>query len=255
MTAVRRLSRAEYAAFEEAIEAQPLGRAFLRQRDSRERVVAVGSMRRLLQQMAASTKRPDDQPPSDADHIRTLRKELQEISVFIQQTRQEIAALSPDDKGNSRIVLATSELDAIVSATEAATSDILGGTEKIQAALDRLPMTDASIPVVAEIGNHIIEIMTACSFQDITGQRTARVVNAIRYIERRVNTMMEIWGVDDTVERPVEVPQDTRPDAHLLNGPAIEGGVSQGDVDSLFGSGCPMAVAVSQDAINELFPD
>ena len=80
-------------------------------------------------------------------------------------------------------------------------------------------------------------------------------MNAIRYIEQRVNTMMEIWGVDASVERPVDVSQDTRPDAHLMNGPAIEGGVSQGDVDSLFGSGCAMAVAVSQDAINELFPD
>jgi chemotaxis regulatin CheY-phosphate phosphatase CheZ len=254
MTAVRRLSRTEYAAFEAAIEAQPMGRAFLRQRDTRERVVAVGQVRRLLQDMALAT-RPQDEPPSDADHVRTLRKELQEISVFIQQTRQEIAALSPDDKGNSRIVLATSELDAIVSATERATSDILGGTERIQEAMDRLPKNDDTAGIVAEIGNHIIEIMTACSFQDITGQRTARVVNAIRYIEQRINTMMDIWGVDATVERPVDTPQDTRPDAHLLNGPAIEGGVSQGDVDSLFGAGCAMAVAVSQDAINELFPD
>ena len=39
---------------------------------------------------------------------------------------------------------------------------------------------------------------TACSFQDITGQRTEKVVNVLRFIEQRINAMIEIWGVEDT---------------------------------------------------------
>jgi Chemotaxis phosphatase, CheZ len=79
----------------------------------------------------------------------------------------------------------------------------------------------------------VTEILTACSFQDITGQRTTKVVNTLRYLEQRVNSMLEIWGVDSLkgLVAPVEI-GDTRPDAHLLNGPSLEG-VSQDDVDAL----------------------
>ena len=77
--------------------------------------------------------------------------------------------------------------------------------------------------------------MTACSFQDITGQRTTKVVNVLRYIEQRVNSMVQIWS-GDAVDPAATQPLDTRPDAHLLNGPAVAGaGVSQDDIDALFG--------------------
>ena len=80
-------------------------------------------------------------------------------------------------------------------------------------------------------------IFTACSFQDLTGQRTSKVINALRYIEQRVNAMIAIWGVEG-VKPNTDIPDaftDKRPDAHLLNGPALDGyGVSQSDVDALF---------------------
>ena len=81
------------------------------------------------------------------------------------------------------------------------------------------------------------EILMACSFQDITGQRTTKVVNTLRYLEQRVNAMIEIWGIEsmDGAKPPLHAapPDDQRPDSHLLNGPALEGGVSQDDVDAL----------------------
>ena len=158
------------------------------------------------------------------------------MSCYIQQTRQEIAALRPAEAGSNRIMAATGELDAIVSATERATSDILNCAERIQAAAARLPKNDEIRATVGEIESQAIEIMTACSFQDITGQRTTKVVNVLRYIEQRVNSMVQIWS-GDAVDTPAALEQaDTRPDAHLLNGPAADGaGVSQDDIDALFG--------------------
>jgi chemotaxis regulatin CheY-phosphate phosphatase CheZ len=102
-------------------------------------------------------------------------------------------------------------------------------------------------------------LMVACSFQDLTGQRMTKVVNALRYLEQRVNTMIEIWGI--TPEDAAKVKQqlnDTRPDAHLLNGPAREGeGVAQDDVDRLLnGDGAapvPANATASQDDIDALF--
>jgi hypothetical protein len=82
----------------------------------------------------------------------------------------------------------------------------------------------------------VTEVLTACSFQDITGQRTTKVVNTLRYLEQRVNSMMEIWGVDGVTPTAAPPPdiEDRRPDAHLIHGPAADGGPSQADVDALF---------------------
>ena len=89
----------------------------------------------------------------------------------------------------------------------------------------------------------------ACSFQDITGQRTTKVVNTLRYIEQRVNSMIAIWDLTETTKAKIE-PLDKRPDAHLLNGPSSNG-VSQDDVDAMFGD--KAAAPLNQGAVDELF--
>ena len=88
--------------------------------------------------------------------------------------------------------------------------------------------------IAAEIGKQATEIMTACSFQDLTGQRISKVVNALRYIETRINAMIEIWGIDEAARVAATAPADNRPDAHLLNGPQLEGAADQSEIDSLF---------------------
>ena len=234
MTNVRRLSRKEYLAFEELIASTAEGRAFLRQRDSLSRVVAAERVRRMMKQMMIMPRAGEDANPPANEHVRILRKELLEISAHIQQTRNEIAALRPDEQGTSQIVRATSELDAIVSATERATYDILNGAERIRAAAAKLSGLPDSGAIGAEIGKQATDIMTACSFQDLTGQRISKVVNALRYIETRINAMIEIWGIDATARDAAATPEDKRPDAHLLNGPQLEGAADQNEIDSLF---------------------
>jgi chemotaxis regulatin CheY-phosphate phosphatase CheZ len=181
-------------------------------------------------------------------HLRILRQELQEMSSYIQQTRSEIAALRPADAGANRIMAATGELDAIVTATERATTEILNAAERIQEFANQMHRaekggTQLDLGDLAnDIEVQVMEIMTACSFQDITGQRTTKVVNTLRYIEQRVNTMIEIWGVDRDVLSSADASashrkmNDDRPDAHLLNGPALGDGVDQATIDALFDS-------------------
>lgn len=251
MTNVRRLSRKEYLAFEELIASTAEGRAFLRQRDALSRVVAAERVRRMMKQLMIMPAGAAGASPPASEHVRILRKELLEISAHIQQTRNEIAALHPDQQGTSRLVLATSELDAIVSATERATYDILNGAERIQAAAAKLPASPEIAAIASEIGGQATEIMTACSFQDLTGQRISKVVNALRYIETRINAMIEIWGIDEAARAMATGPQDTRPDAHLLNGPQLEGAADQNEIDSLF-EAAP-APPVDQNAIDAMF--
>jgi chemotaxis regulatin CheY-phosphate phosphatase CheZ len=240
------LTDEEYLDIEEALATNARGRTFLRMRDQRSRVMAVTEVRKLMRevkdglQKTAPVEVVAEAAPAtggrDDAHIRILREELREMSSYIHQTRREIAALRPTDTGANRIMAATGELEGIVTATERATSEILTGVERIQALAMQLPKNGEVAPIAEEIQMQVTEVLTACSFQDITGQRTTKVVNTLRYLEQRVNSMMEIWGVDgmtQTAPPPPDI-EDRRPDAHLIHGPAADGGPSQADVDALF---------------------
>ncbi|WP_207476629.1 protein phosphatase CheZ [Arenibaculum pallidiluteum] len=248
------LSEEEFLSMEEQLAASARGRAFLRMRDRRTRLHSIDEWRRLGDRLARQVDRLSHVGGEDVvagpvagggTHIRILRQELQEMSAYIQQTRSEIAALGPLDAGSNRIMAATGELDAVVTATERATTEILNATEHIQEIAGRLHKIvgdrDEAVDLVDIIEGQCIEIMTACSFQDITGQRTSKVVNTLRYIEQRVNTMIGIWGVEGvTASADVSTAHrrsdDTRPDAHLLNGPANGDGIDQDAVDALLNS-------------------
>ncbi|MFM2045676.1 MAG: hypothetical protein RLY86_4252, partial [Pseudomonadota bacterium] len=181
---------------------------------------------------------------------RILRRELQELSSHIAQTRREIAALKPDDPSANRIMLATEELDAILQATEHATTEILNGSERIQSVADRLRKDQPDL--ASMLDNEVIEIMTACSFQDITGQRMTKVVNTLRYIERRVHAMIQIWGgLDEEAGQINDDPRDARPDAHLMHGPPLKGGIRQDAVDALLAG----AAATARSATDPLAAD
>jgi chemotaxis regulatin CheY-phosphate phosphatase CheZ len=233
MTGLPDLTDEDYFLIEDAIAANARGRSFLRMRDQRSRVIAADEVKRLMRSLTSNMKRTAVPERDSGAHIRILRQELQEMSVYIQQTRNEVAALRPDDTGNNRIMAATGELDAIVTATERATSEILNSAESILALVGRLASTPGTAALCQEIEAEATEILTACSFQDITGQRTTKVVNTLHYLEKRVNSMIEIWGPDSammSVPKPEAL--DARPDSHLLNGPS-HSGVSQDDVDAL----------------------
>jgi chemotaxis regulatin CheY-phosphate phosphatase CheZ len=250
------LSDDEYLSMEETLASTARGRAFLRMRDRRTRILSIDDWRRLGERFEAQVRRLGQvggedvsaarQSAGNGTHLRILRQELQEMSAYIQQTRSEIAALRPLDAGANRIMAATGELDAIVTATERATTEILNATEHVQEAAGRLQKLvgdrDEAAELIDSIEAQCIEIMTACSFQDITGQRTSKVVNTLRYIEQRVNTMIEIWGVDTSVAASADAAaahrkmNDDRPDAHLLNGPALGDGIDQAAVDALLNS-------------------
>ncbi|AWK86287.1 hypothetical protein [Azospirillum thermophilum] len=251
--ALLELSEQDYLQMEEALSQTARGRAFLRMRDRRTRVVAADDFNRLVGLLEQQVSRLQGAGPAVGLTAAAgapgelLQRELSAITQVVQETRSDIASLRAADTGSNRIEAATGELDEIVAATERATTDILNATEKIQEITMSMPRDDADLAErIDAIEAWCIEIMTACSFQDITGQRTTKVVNTLRYIEERVNTMIEIWGVDRLSVAPAAAPAetashrklgDTRPDAHLLNGPQLGGPeVSQDAIDALFDS-------------------
>ncbi|MGU3466566.1 hypothetical protein ACLBXO_17090 [Methylobacterium sp. C33D] len=200
---------AEYEAIEATISASERGRWFLaeyaRRNRGAETEVLLGAIARLERSVTA------DRGQEAFGH---LRGNLLDMADAISRTKGEIAALNAPNSDETRLTQASLALDAIVRETEQATSDILGAAESIQEAAWTLRERGADARACDALDRHATAIYTACSFQDLTAQRTARIVYTLRYLEDRVSAMIAIWG-EDAVRvpphrgaRPVGEPAD-----------------------------------------------
>ncbi len=158
--------------------------------------------------------------------------EFRDLADHISQTRSEIVRLRADKIKSEKIPKAGKELDAIVRSTEEATETIMEAAEEIMSA----ETADAEA-YQAVVNDACMRIFEACSFQDLTGQRITKVVKTFTYIEDRIGTLLEAHGDllpaadDDEADETVTVDGGT-----VLDGPQMEGGgVSQDDVDAMFG--------------------
>lgn len=215
--------------------------------DYSEVLAAINALRDEVRSLKAATVVEEVVEPitvaQESDRSRAevnmLKNEVRALSLAIQHTKAEIAALRPANANDDRLIAVTNELDAIVTSTEGATNGILEAAEKIDGLAGQLQAqaTDGFASHMAEdIREAVVAIFESCNFQDITGQRITKVVKTLQYIEERVNKMIEIWGPDtfDDLDVPAEV--DVDEEAKLLNGPQLENqGVSQADIDKLFG--------------------
>lgn len=170
-----------------------------------------------------------------------IRDSLKELVDRIELTRDHVSALTPAAGETDQILIATSELGSVVEATEQATQVILESAEAIQALIDLSSNTGDLDPLLyQQLADQVIQIMTACSFQDLTGQRISASVNTLLHVEAELKRLVELWEIEEGTARADIIrnrPDDTREDKHLLHGPQVDGaGMSQGDIDSmLFG--------------------
>jgi chemotaxis protein CheZ len=175
----------------------------------------------------------------DEEEEADVRIEIAQMVRSIGKTKSELAAIKHPMADDDRIKAASSELDEIVIGTQTATEDILRSTEHVGELLDEIlarhPTDERLYTLTEEAGQELVNIMEACSFQDITGQRVTKVVNTIRYIQDRILSMIGIWGADAFIDLPVPDETPAEEGEALLNGPALSGeGLSQSDIDALF---------------------
>jgi chemotaxis protein CheZ len=162
-----------------------------------------------------------------------IYRELREIDEYIQGMKIEIGALGVNEIREKRIPAAGEELGAIIKATENATNTIMGCAEAVMSADTN--DVEAFKGLVAE---NMLVIFEACSFQDITGQRIAKVVETLEHIEKRVARFAAAVHAKDLGGYLSEVEQTRaeRCKRLLLNGPARDGeGIGQTEVDRLLG--------------------
>ena len=162
-----------------------------------------------------------------------LYHEVEALGEYIQAARREIAALRPDDINKHHLPMATDELDAVVMATAEATGIILAGMEELERIAGKLPAKRAG-----PVGDIVLRIYEACSFQDITGQRITKVVKTLKHIESKVEAILAVFGSELEGLPPAEAEPAKDEHQSLLNGPALpnSGGNTQADIDALLAS-------------------
>jgi hypothetical protein len=218
------ISEADYDAIESAVMETERGRWFLREYARRNRnadtQVLLDAIGRLEQAVA------DDRVAQDLER---LRANLKEMASAIAQTKTDIAAVQAVEHEHSRLFEASEALDAITRTTERATSDILAAAEHVQESAWILREAGGDPSLCDELDQRATEIYTAFSFQDLTAQRIAKIVQTLRYLERRIDTMIAVW---DRTEAALDPGQASPPyQAHAPETATID--LDQSEIDTM----------------------
>ena len=183
-------TEADYEAIAAAVIETVRGRWFLAEYAKRNRHADTELILKGLDRIEMMVRtRPPDVSPAER-----VRIDLVEMAKAIAQTRAEIAAIKPDGDAKGTLSEATEELDSIVQTTERATSDILAAAEQVQEIAWTLRERGADGDICDSLDQRATDIYSACSFQDLTGQRTRKVVDVLGFLEDRIRKMIEIWG-------------------------------------------------------------
>lgn len=191
----------EYEAIEEAIMQNPRGRWFLTEYARRNRAADTDKLLEAIDRLYNAALETREhvaemhgenavaKPDLDLDILWTR---LQEMRDTIDTARRDMAEIKPRE--TEHFASAEEDAAAVASASERATLDILAAVERLQDIADTLRAGNADGDLCEEIETHARGIFMASAFQDITGQRIARLVGALTDLDRRVAAIMAQGG-------------------------------------------------------------
>lgn len=166
-----------------------------------------------------------------AGEVNRLTSELNLIAGAIRDAGGDAERREPDRRNGAQADAPTSridqELQAVVSGTEQATQKILTAAEEIDHAANTLSAAlDGKIEqeLAQDIQDLVIRIYEACNFQDLIGQRVAKVSAAVKFVEQHIARVLEEIKTASAA-------------ASALHGPQLDGDAghaSQDDIDAMF---------------------
>ncbi|MEQ1491980.1 MAG: hypothetical protein ABL932_15670 [Terricaulis sp.] len=151
------------------------------------------------------------------------------LLAYIRAARGALAELGPNHLRVERLPSAANEIGMIVETTESAANLIMDAADQIL----NLPADTEIQAYRAIVEEKCLAMLEACAFQDLTGQRSTKVIETLLHIEDKLGKLAALVGDD---EEPVVQPRDERAgDDVLLNGPSMPGeGVDQDEIDAMF---------------------
>lgn len=176
--------------------------------------------------------------PMDLQEAETLRKELMGLLKYINRVREEIASISRPADEEHQFETMSDQLDAVIKATDEASNTIMASAESNDDLINELRQTltdPKQAALLDKMSENGMDIIQACSFQDLTSQRVTKVARSLTYVEDRVNALTEVWGKEEIDKVEVKGMNKTD-DEKLLNGPALDPqrSISQDEIDALF---------------------
>jgi chemotaxis regulatin CheY-phosphate phosphatase CheZ len=139
---------------------------------------------------------------------------------------QVLMAISYQGEG-STAANAGVELEAVIGDTEQAANRILDAADRIANRVHTAGRWNDEMSrdqMLEETRNDVQEILMACTFQDLTGQRIRRTLDSLQLIESRLSSTLEKLGIDVSKSSEMGAKQEIEKNiAH-----------SQSDIDALF---------------------
>jgi chemotaxis protein CheZ len=189
---------------------------------------------------------------SQLAEIFELRLEFDRMKEAIDSTKAQLAAIRRLESEGRSMRRVNSELDEVVVDTERATTSILSATEEIEGQIRSIrdaisdPTHQARVEIVLQ---KVVALYESCSFHDVTGQRIAKIVGVLKYLEERVQAVIDAWeGLDafrgfargsaapaSAAVAAIAIPAPKHEE--LLHGPRLpkdSGHASQDDIDAMF---------------------
>ena len=234
-------AHADFDSIEAAVMETERGRAFLHEYAKRNRHADTQVLLTALSRIEKSIEMR--QEPSGVDQF---RGDLLEMASAIEKTRKEISALHSEQASDHSLVLASGELDSIVMETESATSDILAAAEKIQETAFTMRESGGNATLCDLLDEQATLIYTASSFQDLTAQRTRKVIDALGFLEKRILAMVDIWAFAPKLDE-VE-PQSL----FQSNSSSRRNVMSQADVDFVLVENYDKKTKISDEAVSQI---
>lgn len=218
------ISETDYEAIEAAVKETARGRWFLEEYAQRNRHADTKLVLDAIQRLQRSVLGADViNAPAPAPQIPVIREDLNEIERTADATRK---ALRDIDAAHQRDGDLGKELDMIVAVSAQAVSGVLSDADRIAEISSTMRAQGVAANICDQIDGLAEHINTACAFQDLTGQRTQKVVAALRLLESQVHSLVKLWQAESPVQAPAK--------NALLSGPAREGeGLMQDQVDEL----------------------
>ncbi len=222
------IAESDYEAIEAAVKETARGRWFLdefaqRNRHADTRLV-LDAIQRLQRSVLGAEPLPVPAPAPQIPVIRDdLRDGLHEIERTAEKTRAVLAQIDAEHRRDGDL---GGELDLIVAASAQAISGVLSDADRIGEISATMRSHGIAEHICDQLDGLAGHINTACAFQDLTGQRTRKVVSALRQLEVRIGELVKLWQAESPAQMPAR--------SELLGGTPPEGeGLIQNQIDEL----------------------